>query len=118
MNTADSTQEKRTIKVKDFLEDFRAGMDDGGLQLKYHLTQVGLEKFYSMLMDRGILSPQELQESYRRQEPQDSYQGRKRGAQDPDDSASETSSFICPRCLTSHETMFDVCPKCGSRSRT
>jgi hypothetical protein len=104
MNTVQSTQEKRTIKVKDFLEDFRAGTNDQDLQTKYHLTQLGLEKFYGMLMDRGILSPQELQENYRSGKPD---------VQDSDNSGSDTSAFICPRCLASHETMFDTCPNCG-----
>lgn len=104
MNTVQSTQEKRTIKVKDFLEDFRAGTNDRDLQSKYHLTQLGLEKFYGMLMDRGILSAQELQDNYRTRRPD---------VNDTDDSGSDTSSFICPRCLASHDTMFDICPKCG-----
>jgi hypothetical protein len=103
MNTVQNTQEKRTIKVRDFLEDFRSGMNDEGLQEKYHLTLVGLERFYSMLLDRGILSPQELQDTYRR--PASS-----KSATEP---APDSSSFICPRCLASHETMFDICPNCG-----
>jgi hypothetical protein len=104
MNTVQSTQEKRTIKVKDFLEDFRSGVSDQDLQLKYHLTQLGLEKFYGMLMDRGILTAEELQANYRGQKAED---------KDTDYGTGTSSAFICPQCLASHETMFDLCPNCG-----
>jgi hypothetical protein len=104
MNMAQNTQEKRTIKVKEFLEDFRSGMSDQELQERYHLTQLGLEKFYGMLMDRGILSPQELQDNYR---------GKESDEKDPEEVITSESSFICPQCLASHKTMFDICPSCG-----
>jgi hypothetical protein len=104
MNTVQNTQEKRTIKVKDFLDDFRSGVGDRELQEKYHLTQLGLEKFYGMLMDRGILSPQELQENYR---------GKESDEKEPEEVVTSESSFICPQCLASHQTMFDICPSCG-----
>jgi hypothetical protein len=104
MNTVQSTQEKRTIKVKDFLEDFRSGTSDQDLQLKYHLTPLGLEKFYGMLMEREILTAEELQSNYRGQKTED---------KDSDYGTSGSSSFICPQCLASHETMFDLCPNCG-----
>lgn len=104
MNMAPNTQEKRTIKVKEFLDDFRSGMGDQELQEKYHLTQVGLEKFYGMLMDRGILSPQELQDNYRGMESEE---------KDSEEVVTSESSFICPQCLASHKTMFDICPSCG-----
>lgn len=104
MNMAQNTQEKRTIKVKEFLDDFRSGMADQELQEKYHLSQLGLEKFYGMLMDRGILSPQELQDNYRGQE---SFE------KDAEEVVTSESSFICPQCLASHKTMFDICPSCG-----
>ncbi len=104
MNTVQNTQEKRTIKVKDFLDDFRSGLGDRELQEKYHLTQLGLEKFYGMLMDRGILSAQELQDNYR---------GTESDAKEPEEVVTSESSFICPQCLASHQTMFDICPSCG-----
>jgi hypothetical protein len=104
MNMAQNTQEKRTIKVKEFLEDFRSGMSDQELQERYHLTQLGLEKFYGMLMDRGILSAQELQDNYR---------GKESDEKDPEEVVTSESSFICPQCLASHKTMFDICPSCG-----
>ena len=57
MDTAQSNQEKRTIKVRDFLADFHAGVTETELIEKYQLTPSGLEKFYTMLMDRKILEP-------------------------------------------------------------
>ena len=104
MNTAQTTQEKRTIKVRAFLDDFRSGMNDQDLQTKYHLTQVGLEKFYSMLMDRGILSAGELQQSCRGQKPSPAVS---------DAAVPPSSAFLCPQCMASLETMTDTCPKCG-----
>ena len=104
MNTAQTTQEKRTIKVREFLEDFRSGMYDEDLQKKYHLTQLGLEKFYSMLMDRGILSATELKQSCRAQRPGDT---------ETSEVVPPSSAFLCPQCMSSLETMTDTCPKCG-----
>ena len=104
MNTAQTTQEKRTIKVRAFLDDFRSGMNDQDLQAKYHLTQLGLEKFYGMLMDRGILSAGELQQSCRGQKP---------AAAGTTAVVPPSSAFLCPQCMASLETMTDTCPKCG-----
>jgi hypothetical protein len=104
MNSAPSTHEKRTIKVKDFLADLRSGMDDDYLLTKYHLTPVGLDKFYTMLLDRGILGEDELSgRNARKAAPQ----GRSVS------SAPDKPSFICPACLAAHDTMFDICPCCG-----
>jgi hypothetical protein len=103
MNTGQANQEKRTIKVKDFLDDFRGGMPDDAILKKYHLTPVGLEKFYGMLMERGILASHEIDERYR----QESLQAEDHCAD------LEKSTFICPCCLSSHDTMFDICPNCG-----
>ncbi len=55
MNIVHSTQEKRTIKVKDFLEYFRAGCTDTQLMEKFHLTPAGLDRFYGLLLERQIL---------------------------------------------------------------
>ncbi len=101
MNTVQSSQEKRSIRVKDFLEDFRKGSLDAEMLKKYHLTPVGLEKFYSLLSERGIITQAELQEHHRLESLQER------------ELSTETSSFICPCCLASHEEMFDICPSCG-----
>ena len=100
MNTTQNSQLKRSIRVRDFLDDFHAGMTDECLLEKYHLTSTGLERFYDMLQDRGIIDAEELLGRYSEpdQEP----------AQERD-----TTSFICPSCLASHQTMFDICPECG-----
>lgn len=104
MNTSQANQEKRTIRVKDFLDDFRGGMPDDGILRKYHLTPVGLEKFYGMLLERGILASHEIDKHYRQESLRE---GEDRSAD------LEKSSFICPCCLSSHDTMFDICPHCG-----
>lgn len=65
MNMAQTTQEKRSIKVKDFLQDFHADMGDEALMQKYQLSPVGLEKFYSMLLERGILASEDFDGRYK-----------------------------------------------------
>lgn len=103
MSTVQNSHEKRTIRVKEFLDDFRAGIPDDELLPKYNLTTVGLEKFYTMLQERGILEPQEI-EDHRRRSVQSEMEAKR--------IETEVSAFICPSCLTSHEVMFDVCPNC------
>lgn len=105
MNTVPSSQERRSIKVKDFLNDFQSGLSDMDLLRKYNLTPVGLDKFYGMLVERGILDSGEIQVRNQQEAP-------------PEDETHpielEESSFICPSCLASHETMFDICQNCGA----
>jgi hypothetical protein len=65
---------------------------------------VGLGKFYGMLIERGIILSHEMDEHYRQESLREC----------EDRSADlEKSSFICPCCLSSHDTMFDICPNCG-----
>lgn len=104
MNMAQTTQEKRSIKVKDFLDDFRSGSYDADLMEKYHLTQAGLEKFYTMLSERHILSASELQQHHELEEAR---------RESDEKIRIDDSSFICPNCLASHETLMDLCPDCG-----
>ena len=91
-------------------------MPDGELLKRYHLTPAGLEKFYSMLLDRHILGSQELQHHYKLEN--------QRQTEAPKDEE-EKAGFICPACLAAQDTMFDICPRCGvsfqelmSRERT
>jgi hypothetical protein len=104
MNTVPSGQEKRTIKVREFLEDFYAGTADEDLMTKYRLTPTGLEKFYEMLQEKGVLHPDEMSTRYAREIPVED---------DWSSSDVERSSFICPSCLASQDAMFDICPNCG-----
>jgi hypothetical protein len=104
MNTLHSTQEKRTIKVKDFLEDFRAGCTDAQLMERFHLTPAGLDKFYALLLERQIISFSDLQDRM-----QDDFVEEDAHA----DSTRERPRFYCPSCLSSQETLFDICPDCG-----
>ena len=83
MNTVQTSQEKRTIKVKDFLDDFHGGMPDGELLKRYHLTPAGLEKFYSMLLDRHILGSQELLHHYKQRESAPDRSSQRRRGESP-----------------------------------
>lgn len=103
MNTAHTTQHKRTIKVKDFLADFREGMPGGDLMRKYNLTPAGLEKFYSMLLEREILSYKDFQARHKGRDDVDTAEG----------SSDAGRRFICPSCLGVHASDVDVCPDCG-----
>lgn len=105
MNTVPSSHEKRSIKVKDFLNDFQSGLSDMELLRKYNLTPVGLDKFYGMLIDRGILDPGEIQ-------ARNAQESTPENENHPIEL--EESSFICPSCLASHEAMFDICQNCGA----
>jgi hypothetical protein len=104
MDAAQASHEKRTINVKNFLDDFHSGVNNQNLMEKYNLTESGLATFYEMLEERGILKAQEIRkESWSQSETID----------DSPDFSDEKSSYICPRCLASHDTMFDICPSCG-----
>jgi hypothetical protein len=105
MNTTQNAYEKRTIKVKDFLEDFHAGVSDVELMSKYHLTDPGLEKFYTMLEERGILFPEDFAARCS-DEPDVDLQGY--------ESDSGQYGLVCPSCGVPIETAFDVCPDCGA----
>ncbi len=104
MNAEQTSQEKRSIRVKDFLHDFRAGASDEELITKYQLTTSGLQKFLDMLTERGILGPGEIGNRYA-------------AVTAAEEKAPITNSgearFICPSCLSVHQDMFDICPTCG-----
>jgi hypothetical protein len=103
MNTQPN-QEKRTIKVKEFLEYFHNGLSDELILEKYNLTQAGLDKFFGMLVERGILEQHEI----------DIRQEKEIEFDDADAQAmSEKTSYICPSCLASYDELFDICPSCG-----
>jgi hypothetical protein len=104
MDAAQTFHEKRTINVKNFLEDFHSDLNDRDLLRKYNLTASGLETFYRLLQERGILTTEQLRTRQWTQRER---------VQVPSDVTDERSSYICPRCLASHETMFDICPSCG-----
>ena len=104
MNAEQTSQEKRSIKVKDFLDDFRAGANDEELIAKYHLTPSGLQKFLAMLTERGIVGPEEIE---------DRYAAAAEAVEQVQAPKNEEARFICPSCLSVHQDMFDVCPNCG-----
>jgi hypothetical protein len=107
MDTAQTSQEKRSIKVKDFLEDFYSGLSDEELAEKYNLTSAGLEKFYEMLLERKILDSAELE---MREE------GPREVAQEESAECLEEPSFFCPACLSARDAATGRCPVCGYSS--
>jgi len=104
MNTLENSQENQNIKVKDLLEDIRSGMNDEDLSNKHNVTRAVLEKLGDMVLELNA-------ELYRTIEGREQYVAlAEKSLQNPD---TETSSFICPSCLTSYNTMFDICPNCS-----
>ena len=61
MDTAQGSHQKRSIKVKQFLGDFRSGASDEELMEKYRLGEAGLDRFFNMLVERSILAPEEIE---------------------------------------------------------
>ncbi len=112
MNTAHGDEQNRTIRVRDFLADFRAGMPNSHLMKKYHLTPTGLDRFYTMLVDKDILDSQEVidHESHRGSQEWASTQ------EQASDGDSEEGDLICPACYHAQATPFDVCPSCGGKA--
>ena len=51
----------RTIKVVDFINDIRSGIGDADLMTKYKLTEHGLRKAFTKLLDAGILHLPDIQ---------------------------------------------------------
>jgi hypothetical protein len=56
---------KRTIKAKEFIKDIRTGMADPELIEKYGLMPKELQRVLSYLIDAGLITQQELEESQR-----------------------------------------------------
>jgi hypothetical protein len=108
MNTVQGSYEKRSIKVKDFLEDFHSGADDAELMEKYRLTAAGMERFYTLLEERGILTPEDFAARIVDEHESD-------GADPLEEN--HQPSFICPACHSSQEAMVDSCPECGASAQ-
>ncbi|MEW6351026.1 MAG: hypothetical protein AB1646_18365 [Thermodesulfobacteriota bacterium] len=104
MNTVAGTTERRTIKVKDFLDDYHCAVGDLELMQKYNLSVRGLDKFVQLLVDRRILSSDEVALRNEKAAFARSH------TTNPE---TEHSAFMCPSCLITWPEMFDVCPNCG-----
>ena len=104
MNTVQSTQEKRTIRVKAFLEDFRGGACDADLKTKYNLTSAGLERFFSLQIERDIIDQEEWSAHQASQAA---------AAAQIEAESDEPTEFVCPSCTYTDAGPFDQCPRCG-----
>ena len=113
MNTVQSDPQKRSIKVKDFLVDFRDGLSSDDLMQKYHLTPAGLDRFYTLLVDRGVLDSVELEEHQGSANIEESHEY----AGNSSHGTSGSNTLICPSCYHAQATPFEFCPSCG-RSTT
>lgn len=56
---------KRTIEAKEFIRDIRSGMTDPELIEKYSLMPKELQRVLRYLVDAGLITQQELEESQR-----------------------------------------------------
>ncbi len=112
MNSVPGNSDRRTIKVKDFLDDYRSAIGDLDLMTKYGLSIRGLDKFVQLLVDRRILSSDEVA---LRNEKLLCTVAEQIAFIDTEKPAPETdqSAFMCPSCLITWPEMFDVCPNCG-----
>lgn len=87
---------RQPIKAKEILKDMRAGMDDAGLMTKYGLSSKQILKVINMLLWKGLMSPQELEE--RRSLAKTVYM----------------PTYKCPSCGEIHFTKSETCPKCSA----
>lgn len=104
MNVGSQSQPKRTIKVKEFLTDFHAGVSDPELMEKYNLTVTGIGRFYDMLQDRGILTEADFSARAAREDARVPEQA---------DFESHTGSY-CSSCGTELNSQMGACPNCSS----
>jgi hypothetical protein len=61
VNMAEKSQQ-RIVKVAEFLEDMRSGLDDPGLMRKYDLSEIGLTRVLGELVRKGFISASQLAE--------------------------------------------------------
>jgi hypothetical protein len=54
---------KRTIKAKEFIRDIRSGMTDPELIEKYELTFNEFERLLRYLLDVGLITEEQLEQS-------------------------------------------------------
>lgn len=55
-----SERAKLSINAREFLDDFRAHMDDQSLMVKYNLTQRQLQSVFRQLIHEGLVTPLEV----------------------------------------------------------
>ncbi len=104
MNVGSQSQPKRTIKVKEFLTDFHAGVSDPELMEKYNLTVTGISRFYDMLQDRGILTEADFSARSAREDEM---------VPEQTDFESHTGAY-CSSCGAEQDPQLGSCQNCNS----
>ncbi|MBI4961677.1 MAG: hypothetical protein HY913_00220 [Desulfomonile tiedjei] len=87
--------DKKTIRVKEVLEDIRAGTPDRALREKYKLSEKGLDSLLNKLVAAGVLTQAELEE-------------RTAGAP-----GTLHMAWKCPACGFAQTREYNECPECG-----
>jgi len=57
---SDDVAARKTVKVKEFVIDFRAGMTDAALMAKYQISRASLDYLYQRLVEVKALKPESL----------------------------------------------------------
>jgi hypothetical protein len=103
---AEQTQETRAkIPLKRFLADYKAGVPDREVMQKYGLSARSLISLIKTLMDKNVLSPDDLA---RRKQMTEQVELVK-------EQQFLKGLFICPKCGHPHPQQFDVCPACEAK---
>lgn len=103
---AEQTQDKRArIPLKRFLADYKSGVPDREVMQKYDLSARSLISLIKTLMEKEILSPEDLAQRKQMTEQMELVKERQflKGL------------FICPKCGHPHPQQFEVCPACEAR---
>ncbi|MFC1834213.1 hypothetical protein ACFL2Q_05705 [Thermodesulfobacteriota bacterium] len=96
-------QKRGKVPLQEFLSDFRSNMTDHELKEKYSLSARGFVSLVKALLDRKVISPQDLTT-------------RKQMAIQRDlalQSQFLAGLHLCPNCGHPSPQRFEVCPACG-----
>jgi hypothetical protein len=103
---AEQTQEKRAkIPLTRFLADYKSGVPDREVMQTYGLSARNLISLIKTLMEKGILSPEDLTKRKQMTEQIELVKEKQflKGL------------FICPKCGHPHPQQFEVCPACEAK---
>ncbi len=87
---------KTRLSAREVLNDIRSGCDDAFLMDKYNLSHRGLQSLFRKLIDKGIITQEELDERI------DMDRSRLKG------------EWTCPACGSQQTSRLERCPECGA----